>query len=78
MQRTIIAFEQDDAGDWRAVLECGHRQHVRHQPPLVSRPWVLTPEGRASRIGHALNCVKCDADGSRDGAMHSGPGRTPS
>ncbi|HVT37151.1 MAG TPA: DUF3565 domain-containing protein [Nevskiaceae bacterium] len=26
-----------------AELECGHRQHVRHQPPGINRPWVTTP-----------------------------------
>jgi hypothetical protein len=60
MTRTITSFDQDDAGHWRAILSCGHRQHVRHDPPLISRPWVLTEEGRASKIGQALNCKACD------------------
>ena len=29
-----------------AELECGHNQHVRHDPPWECRPWVVTPEGR--------------------------------
>ncbi len=57
--RKIAAFHQDDAGDWVADLECGHTQHVRHNPPWQSRPWVTTPEGRASRIGTELACAKC-------------------
>jgi hypothetical protein len=61
VKRRIETFDQDDAGHWRAVLSCGHRQHVRHDPPLVSRPWVLSVEGRASRIGQALNCKVCDS-----------------
>jgi hypothetical protein len=33
---------------------------VRHDPPLTRRLWVLTPEGRKSRIGVELHCKKCD------------------
>jgi Protein of unknown function (DUF3565) len=58
-QRKIVGFHQDDGGDWVADLECGHTQHVRHDPPWQSRPWVMTPEGRASRIGTELACAKC-------------------
>jgi hypothetical protein len=57
--RKIVGFHQDDAGDWVADLACGHTQHVRHNPPWQSRPWVTTPEGRASRIGTELPCAKC-------------------
>ncbi len=60
MQREIDSFHQDAAGDWIAELRCGHRQHVRHKPPFFSSPWVLTTEGRASRIGLPLECVLCD------------------
>ena len=60
MERTIIGFDQDELGDWRAILACGHRQHVRHNPPLVNRPWVLTEEGRARFLGVALNCKACN------------------
>jgi hypothetical protein len=50
MKRRIKGFEMDEHGDWRAELECGHFQHVRHGPPLMTRSWVLTEEGRP----HAL------------------------
>jgi hypothetical protein len=60
MDRPIVGFHQDAEGHWVADLECGHGQHVRHDPPWMSRPWVLTPEGRNSRLGVVLNCVKCD------------------
>ncbi len=43
-----------------ALLGCGHPQHVRHNPPLVSRPWVLTEEGRRTRLGMPLDCVRCE------------------
>ena len=58
--RKIIAFHQDEHGDWVAELDCGHNQHVRHNPPWTTRPWVLTPEGRAARLGHSLPCPLCD------------------
>ena len=62
MKQRITAFEKDDEGDWRAALECGHFQHVRHDPPLRTRSWVLTEEGRASRIGLELECKRCDEE----------------
>lgn len=46
-----------------ADLACGHRRHVRHQPPFHSRPWVLTEEGRRTRLGATLNCLDCEAAG---------------
>jgi len=65
MDRAIIDFEQDDVGEWVAVLACGHRQHVRHRPPWQERVWVLTADGRQERIGTPLGCRVCDeeADG---------------
>ena len=60
MERVIVGFDQDEMGDWRAILACGHQQHVRHNPPLVSRPWVLTEEGRSRYLGVALDCKACD------------------
>lgn len=61
MDRPITGFTQDDEGHWVALLSCGHGQHVRHEPPFTNRPWVTTQEGRASRLGALLNCVRCDA-----------------
>jgi tellurite resistance-related uncharacterized protein len=60
MQRAMRAFHLDDEGHWVAELSCGHRQHVRHQPPFTLRPWVVTEQGRAGRIGQALECAACD------------------
>lgn len=61
MKRPITGFALDDEGHWTALLDCGHRQHVRHQPPFINRPWVVTPQGRAGKLGEVLNCVRCDA-----------------
>jgi Protein of unknown function (DUF3565) len=60
VHRAIVGFEVDEVGDWVAVLECTHRQHVRHRPPWQERPWVLTPEGREARLGSPLDCRACD------------------
>ena len=61
--RRITGFHTDEEGHWVADLECGHGQHVRHDPPLVTRPWVTTPEGRAGRLGMELQCVRCVDEG---------------
>ena len=58
--RRIVGFHQDEEHHWVAELECGHTQHVRHDPPWQLRPWVVTPEGRQSFLGATLNCVECD------------------
>ena len=60
MQRKIAGFHQDNEGHWVADLECGHTQHVRHNPPWTNRPWVVTLPGRQQFIGHFLNCKECD------------------
>jgi hypothetical protein len=57
--RRIFAYHQDELGDWVADLECGHSQHVRHDPPWQRRPWVITESGRAERLGTILYCVPC-------------------
>ena len=66
MDRRIVGYHQDDAHDWVAELECGHNQHVRHDPPWTNRPWVTTAEGRRSVLGRALPCKKCDEGAPRD------------
>ncbi len=58
--RPITGFHQDEHRDWVAELSCGHRQHVRHHPPFWSRPWVLTDQGRAEKLGSPLPCVLCE------------------
>ena len=60
MERAITGFVQDEAGDWVALLECLHRQHLRHNPPFRSAPWVLDKGERQKRIGAPLDCPLCD------------------
>jgi len=66
MDQAITGFHLDDEGHWVAELACGHDQHVRHDPPWTSRPWVTTPEGRADALGRAPPCRKCEQAAPRD------------
>lgn len=65
-RRRITGFHQDQESHWVAQLECGHNQHVRHDPPWFNRPWVVTEEGRAGTLGRTLDCKKCDAGAPPD------------
>ena len=60
MKRTIISFHWDDTGDPVADLDCSHGQHVRHRPPFINRPWVLSEAGRADMLGTELDCLRCE------------------
>ena len=60
VERRIAGFERDDAGDWTAVLDCHHRQHVRHRPPLWPAPWIDDDDARRQRVGAPLACPLCD------------------
>ena len=60
MERTILGFHQDDAGDWVAELSCFHRQHIRHRPPFLVAPWILDDAERADRVASMLDCSLCD------------------
>ena len=60
MERSITGFQLDEAGDYVARLDCGHRQHVRHRPPFEVRDWVLEETGRTERLGSLLECPLCD------------------
>lgn len=60
MKSRIVGFHQDRRKEWVAELECGHGQHVRHNPPFQERAWVLTADGRAKFIGVWIECALCD------------------
>ncbi|MFK7795687.1 MAG: DUF3565 domain-containing protein [Gammaproteobacteria bacterium] len=70
MKQKIFAYHQDDECDWVAELECGHYQHVRHNPPWMNRLWVLTEQGRQSKLGFELECKKCDEFAPKDVVNH--------
>ncbi len=60
MQRSISGFYPDPEHHWVAQLDCHHGQHLRHQPPFVSRPWTQTHAGREAMLGTMLDCLKCE------------------
>ncbi len=60
MERSITGFHLDVEQYWVAELDCGHTQHVRHNPPFENRPWTTTQEGRTSKLGQKLVCPNCD------------------
>jgi hypothetical protein len=66
MNRAIIGYHQDELNDWVAELTCGHNQHVRHNPPWINRNWVITVEGRLSKLGETLICKKCIEGTAKD------------
>jgi len=62
MKQQIKGFHQDEFQHWVADLVCGHTQHVRHDPPWQSRPWVVSVQGRQEKISFKLDCIDCDKD----------------
>lgn len=66
MKRRITGFVQDEEEHWVALLDCGHRQHLRHDPPLTNRPLVLTADGRRQLLGLELTCKRCAAGDQDD------------
>ena len=60
VSRTIVGFVVDELGDWAVLLECGHRQHVRHRPPFRVAPWIENATERERHIGRTLDCPLCD------------------
>jgi tellurite resistance-related uncharacterized protein len=60
VERRIAGFERDGVGDWIAVLDCHHRQHVRDRPPLWPAAWVFDDVARLQRVGTVLACPLCD------------------
>lgn len=60
MHRAITDFSRDADDDWFARLDCGHNRHVRHRPPFINRPWVVTAAGRRQWLGETLDCLRCD------------------
>ncbi len=66
MKQNITGYHLDELSDWVAELQCGHYQHVRHNPPWTNREWVITKKGRDSKLGEALFCKKCVEGAPRD------------
>jgi hypothetical protein len=62
MDRRITRFHQDEESLWVAELECGHNQHVRHNPPMTLRLWVKNENSRKEKVGTFISCKVCDAE----------------
>ncbi|MCP8463211.1 DUF3565 domain-containing protein [Pseudomonas sp. ZM23] len=62
----LLDFHQDEEGHWVAVLSCGHTQHLRHQPPWQSRPWVIDAQQRQAMIGRHFSCGWCTKEQNSD------------
>ncbi|MHB1229796.1 MAG: DUF3565 domain-containing protein [Halothiobacillus sp.] len=65
-ERAIHSFHRDNHGDWFARLECGHHQHVRHNPPWIDRSWIESSFGRMVMLGQHLTCIKCAVASPQD------------
>jgi hypothetical protein len=63
MKQKISDFHLDSEQHWVADLGCGHKQHMRHDPPWMQRPWVLSEEGRRNKLGTELDCKRCNEFG---------------
>ena len=59
MNRKILSFEIDQDHEWRVILDCGHRRHLRHDPPRETRPQLDNPEARQAVIGRRIECGRC-------------------
>lgn len=66
MKQAIVGYHLDEHADWVAELACDHFQHVRHQPPFINRPWVVTEQGRNAMLGQLLVCKKCHEGAPKD------------
>ncbi|WP_078084667.1 DUF3565 domain-containing protein [Microbulbifer mangrovi] len=66
MKQPITGYHRDEEDHWVAQLDCGHNQHVRHDPPWQNRPWVTSEQGRKQMLGLQLECKKCDAGAPTD------------
>lgn len=66
MNQPITGYHLDAEQDWVAELACGHFQHVRHNPPWIERPWVVSETGRTRMLGQVLACKKCDQGAPAD------------
>jgi hypothetical protein len=73
VKRRVTGFRKDDAGDWIADLDCGHKRHVRHNPPWVNHAWIISPDGRAAFLGNEIDCGECSQQQQEwDGTFGSG------
>jgi hypothetical protein len=57
--RKIVGFHMNENRDWVAELDCGHKKHVRNDPPYTGNHWVTTAQGRQEHMGQEVTCSAC-------------------
>lgn len=57
--RTIVGLVREGPDAVVLALDCGHRRHVRHRPPLSDAPWVRDEQAARSRVGQPIECLRC-------------------
>ncbi len=55
----MTRFERESSAAIVVELDCGHRRHVRHRPPLEDHRWVLDDALAESRVGECIECGRC-------------------
>jgi tellurite methyltransferase len=60
VERRVVGFAVDAEGEQVVLLDCHHRQHVRHQPPFRLAAWVHDAAERTRRVGTGWPCPLCD------------------
>lgn len=56
--RTIVDFRREGPRAVVLGLDCGHRRHARHRPPLGELPWVCDDEAARGRVGSTEESVE--------------------
>lgn len=59
VQRAMTGFERESVAAIVVDLDCGHRRHVRHRPPLEDHAWVADDALAKARVGQSIECGRC-------------------
>jgi len=59
ISRVIVGVQREGADAVVLRLDCGHRRHVRHRPPLSSHAWVGSDAECEQRVGQRIECLRC-------------------
>lgn len=57
--RTIVGLRREGPQAVVLALDCGHRRHVRHRPPLSDHPWVCDEQAARAKVGESIECLGC-------------------
>lgn len=59
IERKILSIEEETNEEFVASLSCGHKRHLRHDPPRETRPRLLDSQEREAIIGTQIDCGRC-------------------